>query len=256
MRTLGIALAAACALMIVGPTGAFAADRIDVYPLETCAVAGSKLGSMGDPVVVRHEGREFRFCCGKCTGKLEADPAKYIASVDERIIAQQRASYPLATCPISGETLGEDAHEFVVNNRLVRTCCKKCAAQVIASPAATLAKIDTAIVAAQGKDYPLATCPVSGHALGEGGKPVDYLVGHRLVRVCCADCKEELTKNPLPALAAVDAAWAAKAGAGKGEEPKPAEKPKEPKPAEKPKEPKPPAKPEPGAKPPAPGKEQ
>lgn len=53
----------------------------DGYPLTTCAVSGEALGSMGDPVVVTHEGTEVRLCCAQCTPKFEADPAKYVAMV-------------------------------------------------------------------------------------------------------------------------------------------------------------------------------
>jgi len=251
---MGFALALAGVLLIVASVTALAADRIDVYPLDTCAVAKSKLGGMGEPVVIRHEGREFRFCCAKCTPKFEAEPAKFIASVDERIIAQQKKVYPLTTCPISGEKLGDTAVDFVVNNRLVRTCCPQCKPKVIASPAETLAKIDAAMVEAQLKCYPLTTCPVSGEALDAMGGPVDVLVGHRLIRLCCKNCKEELAKDPQKALAAVEAAWKTTPDAGKGEEKEPSDKkPEEKKPetgAEK--------KPEEGAKPkpPPPGDEK
>ena len=48
------------------------------YPLETCLVSGEKLGSMGDPVVIVHEGQEIKFCCDSCVPKFEKDPAKYL----------------------------------------------------------------------------------------------------------------------------------------------------------------------------------
>lgn len=58
-----------------------ASTSTDGYPLTTCAVSGEALGSMGDPVVVTHEGTEVRLCCAQCTPKFEADPAKYVAMV-------------------------------------------------------------------------------------------------------------------------------------------------------------------------------
>jgi hypothetical protein len=48
------------------------------YPLTTCVVSGEALGSMGDPVVLTHEGREVRLCCDSCIPKFNADPAKYL----------------------------------------------------------------------------------------------------------------------------------------------------------------------------------
>ena len=47
------------------------------YPLDVCVVSGEKLGSMGDPVVVKIEGQTFKLCCASCEEKLRADPDKY-----------------------------------------------------------------------------------------------------------------------------------------------------------------------------------
>ncbi len=200
-------LLALAAILI--PTIAEGADRIDAYPLDTCAVATkSKLGGMGDPVVKVIDGREFRLCCERCVAKLEADPAKFAASVDARIIEAQKASYPLTTCVVSGEPLDADAVDFVVGNTLLRTCCKNCVRKVQSKPENYLAKLDEAIVAAQAKEYPLTTCAVSGEALE--GKSIDVIVGNRLVRLCCKGCKKGVSKDPAAVLAAVEAGWSAK----------------------------------------------
>lgn len=57
------------------------AQRTD-YPLDTCVVAGGKLGSMGEPTEMIVAGRLMRFCCASCEPKVKADPAKYIAAID------------------------------------------------------------------------------------------------------------------------------------------------------------------------------
>lgn len=62
---------------------AAAAGAAKPYPLDTCLVGGGKLGSMGEPVVITHEGREIKFCCESCQPKFEKDPAKYLAKLDE-----------------------------------------------------------------------------------------------------------------------------------------------------------------------------
>jgi hypothetical protein len=62
-------------------TTASATPAADGYPLTTCPVSGEALGSMGDPVVMTHEGTEVRLCCAQCKPKFEADPAKYVAIV-------------------------------------------------------------------------------------------------------------------------------------------------------------------------------
>lgn len=56
-------------------------DNAKAYPLTTCVVSGEKLGSMGAPVKVTHEGKEVRLCCKSFIEKFEADPAKYAAMV-------------------------------------------------------------------------------------------------------------------------------------------------------------------------------
>lgn len=66
------------------PTTATAAAT-GAYPLTVCLVAGEKLGSMGDPVVYIHEGREVRFCCASCEATFKKDPAKYLAKLDDAI---------------------------------------------------------------------------------------------------------------------------------------------------------------------------
>ncbi len=58
-----------------------AATTADTYPMKTCPVSGEALGSMGDPVIVVHEGTTVKLCCKSCIKKFEADPEKYTAMV-------------------------------------------------------------------------------------------------------------------------------------------------------------------------------
>ena len=51
------------------------------YPLEVCVVSGEKLGSMGKPFVIQHEGTEVRFCCDSCLPEFNANPDKFLAMV-------------------------------------------------------------------------------------------------------------------------------------------------------------------------------
>lgn len=64
-------------------TGAKPSETAGEYPLDVCVVSGKKLGSMGDPYVITHEGQEVRFCCSHCEPKFEKDPASYIAKIKE-----------------------------------------------------------------------------------------------------------------------------------------------------------------------------
>jgi YHS domain-containing protein len=93
----GVALALGAAVLIADTEEA--KPTTQPYPLTTCVVAGSKLGSRGDPYVHYHEGREVRFCCKGCLGAFNKDPAKYIAKIDA---AQTGATTQPATQP-SGE---------------------------------------------------------------------------------------------------------------------------------------------------------
>ena len=61
--------------LLVFSTMALAANS---YPLSTCVVSGEALGSMGQPIVIDHEGVEVRLCCKGCVKKFNDDPAKYL----------------------------------------------------------------------------------------------------------------------------------------------------------------------------------
>ena len=54
----------------------------DDYPLDVCVVGGEKLGSMGKPVVIQHEGVTVKFCCKGCIEDFEEDPEKFIAKLE------------------------------------------------------------------------------------------------------------------------------------------------------------------------------
>jgi YHS domain-containing protein len=170
------------------------------YPLDTCVVAGGKLGSMGKPVTLVHEGREVKFCCAACEPKFKADPDKYLKKIDEAVIQQQAASYPMSTCLISGDDLGDKPINYVYENRLVRFCCEMCIDTFLKDPNTHLTKLNAAATKAQLENYPAKTCPISGQDLGSMGKPIDMMIGHRLIRLCCAGCIEKVQENPAAAI--------------------------------------------------------
>jgi YHS domain-containing protein len=53
------------------------------YPLDTCVVSGEKLGKMGEPKVIVHEGQEVKFCCPGCEKEFRKDPAKVLKAIAE-----------------------------------------------------------------------------------------------------------------------------------------------------------------------------
>lgn len=118
------------------------------------------------------------------------------------------ASYPLSTCIVSNETLGEQDDVVVkqYGDREIRFCCEMCVDDFEKDPASFEQKLDAAIIHAQLPGYPLETCVVSGERLGGMGDPVDFVVGNRLVRLCCSSCEKDITENPTTYLATLDSA--------------------------------------------------
>ncbi len=118
----------------------------DAYPLDVCVVSGEELGEMGDPVDYVYNNRLVRFCCNGCVSDFKKDPDKYLAKINEAVVKEQKAEYPLTTCVVSGESLGEmgDPIAYVYDNELVLFCCNGCKKQFDKNPAKYMAKLDEA----------------------------------------------------------------------------------------------------------------
>jgi len=189
----------------------------DPYLLSTDPVSG---GSLGDkPLIYQHEGRELRFTDQKSIETFKADPTKYLPQVDQQMIAQQLPFYPLSTCMVSGDKLGGDMGkpvDLIYKNRLVRFCCPDCIKDFNKDPDKFITKLNEAVIAKQAPAYPMTACMVSGDKLGgDMGKPVDLVVGNRLVRLCCPDCLKDFSKNPAKFLKMIDDASQKKSAASK-----------------------------------------
>jgi hypothetical protein len=176
------------------------------YALGTCPVSGEPLGE--DAVVKVYDGREVRFCCADCPERFEADMELMMATMDARIIAQQKWDYPLEICPVSGHGLDEGGEpvEMVYGTRYVKLCCDGCIEDFKANAAEYFETIDAAIADAQRDDYPLDTCVISGEPLGSMGDPVEIVIGTTLVRLCCKGCLPKVAKAPWKAVQQVQAA--------------------------------------------------
>lgn len=121
---------------------------------------------------------------------------------DATLIQQQKPSYPLTKCPISNEELGKDAVDVIKDGRLVRVCCNACVKKVEAKH---IAMVDSAVIEAQKKGYPLQVCLISGEKLSADAK--DIVHGTRLVRVCCGKCVSAFQKDPRATMAQLDKAY-------------------------------------------------
>ena len=187
----------------------------ETYPLDVCAVAGKKLGSMGKPINFVHEGRQVRFCCRGCVPKFKANAAKYLVEVDKKIIETQKKSYSIDYCVLSNEKLDESAKNVVYNNRLVRLCCGGCVRKLKKDPKNIIQKLDAAITKTQTKNYPLTTCVISGEKLEDGSKNV--IVGNTLIKVCCKGCISKVAADPAKFIGMVQAAKKSSAGGKKAD---------------------------------------
>lgn len=106
------------------------------------------------------------------------------------LAAEKADPYPLNVCPVSGKELGDGAVNKEYDGRQVRFCCDGCPAGFEKDAAASFAKLDEKIVEAQGKDYPVAVCLNSGAPLGDGASA--FVIGNRLVKTCCDNCKAKV----------------------------------------------------------------
>lgn len=182
-----------------------AEERIgDPYPLQRDIVSGKSLADIDEPVVYLLHGRELRFADEESLKTFKAHQPDYLKMIDEKIIKEQTPLYPLETCLVSGEELGQMGEPFdmVINNRLVRLCCKGCVARFKKDSEKYLDTLNQAVIKKQKDDYPLNTCLVSGEQFGGMmGEPVDYVIGNKLVRFCCKMCIRKFEANPATFLA-------------------------------------------------------
>lgn len=86
MKNILIALTATASLLLASCAGSAGgstalAGSTKPYTKDTCLVTGNKLGSMGTPVALVHEGQEVRLCCRPCVAKFKANPERYLSKL-------------------------------------------------------------------------------------------------------------------------------------------------------------------------------
>ena len=129
---------------VASPLTGFAAEKKDSkskpYPLDTCIVSDENLGEMGKAYVFTRAGQEVKLCCKDCLKKFNGDTAKYMKTIAEAKV------YPLDTCVVSGEKLGEmgKAYVFAHDGHVVKLCCKDCLKKFDKDPAKYVKIIDEA----------------------------------------------------------------------------------------------------------------
>lgn len=65
------------------------------------------------------------------------------ATITPRVAAA--AAFPLKTCIVTGDELGDDPVDVTYKGRLIRLCCKSCVKKFNANPAKYLAILDKEI---------------------------------------------------------------------------------------------------------------
>lgn len=102
------ALLVACGLALAADQTAEAPVAAP-YPFDTCIVSGEPVGEEDKPLVLVHEGRQLKFCCGGCRKRFLKDPVEFLRIVDAGIAAKaagQTAVNPAAVpaAPASAAT--------------------------------------------------------------------------------------------------------------------------------------------------------
>lgn len=134
-RTVSVAL---LILVAMGLGGTAAAGDMQQT---SCPVSGEKIDKTTSPHV-DWQGQRIYFCCNKCPAKFKADPEKYFAKMAAEGVVLENIQ---ATCPVSGEKLGEgDMGKPVAvdyHGRRVMLCCNMCKPKFEKEPEKYLAKL-------------------------------------------------------------------------------------------------------------------
>jgi hypothetical protein len=112
------------------------------YPLDTCPISGEKLDASAKSFVVGT--KLVMTCCGDCKKEVMADPSRALVALDAAYIAKQEKDYPLTSCPVSDEPLGDKPYKMLYGTTLVELCCKDCVKEVAKAPQVVMAKITAA----------------------------------------------------------------------------------------------------------------
>lgn len=137
-------------------------DQAPLYPLPSSVVSGKKLPEK--PIDWVYNNRLVRLADETEKAEFLKDPKKYMASLDRAAIEQQGTDYPLTTCPVSKDKLGDmgEIKDLVIAGRLIRLCCAGCVKDVLKEPAKYIAVIDAARKAKSGDTDTAPKTPLEG----------------------------------------------------------------------------------------------
>jgi hypothetical protein len=129
-------------------------DQLPLYPTDASIVSGKKLPEK--PIDWVYNNRLVRLADHAEQAEFLKNPAKHMAALDKATIEKHIKDYPLKTCPVSKDELGEmgEVKDFVIAGRLIRLCCPDCEKDVRENPAKFIAMIDAARKRAGDKKEP------------------------------------------------------------------------------------------------------
>lgn len=97
----------------------------------TCPISGDAVDT---DVFTKQDGENVYFCCEKCKGAYEKDPAKYKTK-----LANSYSYQP--GCPFSGDPIDPTASVEFTTGQKVYFCCGKCSGKFASDPAAHVDKL-------------------------------------------------------------------------------------------------------------------
>lgn len=103
--------------------------------------------------------------------------------------------YPLETCPISGEKLGDmgEPHVIALDGVSVQLCCDGCEKKARSRKDTVKAAVRDALVKRDGPSYPFDDCASCGMKLKKGG--MDMVQGSTLVKICGDMCRDSFASK-------------------------------------------------------------
>ncbi len=162
---------------------------------ETCPLSGKPISK---EAFVQADGKKVYFCCKGCSGKYEADPAKYKAK-----LAGCYTYMNAPTCPVSGKP-ADLARKLATDDGAVYFCCGGCEKAYKADPAKYADKVAEQRKALAAMDRVQVICPLSGKP---ANPKVFAEVNWEKVAFCCEGCKGKYEADPAKYQARLDASY-------------------------------------------------
>jgi len=154
-----------------------------------CPVMGGKIDTS---LFVDAGGKRIYVCCEGCIEKVKADPAKYIAQLEQQGVTLEKAPVAQTSCPVTGEPISLTSYVDVEGKR-VYTCCGVCNEKVKADPAKYIGKLESEGVTLAKTPVAQSVCPVMG---GPINRELFVDAGGKRIYVCCSGCIEKVKADP------------------------------------------------------------